>query len=263
VTEQTPRIEWQPHAEVGRLRGFRDDPGRIVLLFAAVLLLAGAFLPWAEGKDPIQRPIVYTAQMAFAEGFILLVLAGIIAIMAGTHALVETTSRTVFLLPLALAVVAVAMWIGADRESMIFIDDWVEGGGSGTQTAIKFVTAIGIALIPIGLFWIERTRPADVKAATRGLREEWKISRLGAAEAAVAAVFAIVCAAIAGVVTVFVVGPDGAFFAVFTSLLGMGFGISLGIGLMRWFRGGEERAATEPARTRPDIEVAKVVRKRP
>jgi hypothetical protein len=265
VDEPTTHIEWQPRvAELERLRSLRDDPGRIVLLVSAGLLLLGAFLPWAEGLGPVGEPVAYTAQQAFAEGFILMVVAFILAAMAGTRLLVESTSRTVQLAPLALAFIGVAMWFGANRESLIYIHDWTIGGGEGHQTMWGPVTGVAIALIAVGVIWLDFTRPANIKAATRGLRAEWRVSRMGALEFTVAAVLAVVGAVLAGGATMAAVGPNGAFFAIFTSLLGMAVGISIGLGLIRWIRGGSDTSPTDIP-TKPGqskVTLTKVERKR-
>ena len=265
MTESRTDIEWQPSvAAEERLRGFRDDPGRILLLISAVLLLAGAFLPWAQGLDPLQKPIAYTAQEGLADGFILMVLALMLAVMAGTRLLVETTSRTVQLLPLGLAVVALAMWIGADRASLEAIKDWEDLGGRGDQTLMRITTALGIVLIVAGVLWLEVTRPKQVKAATRGLRAEWRVSRVSLLEGIVATILAIVFAAIFGAATIAAIGPNGAFFAVFSTLIGMAIGISLGLGIVRWFRGGRDTPPVPetPSPTEPKVELNKVERKR-
>ena len=265
MTESRTGVEWQPHVVAGaRLRGFRDDPGRVVLLISAVLLFVGAFLPWASGLDPLQKPITYTAQEGLADGFLLMVLAAILAVMAGTRLLVETTSRTVQLLPLGLAVVAVAMWIGANRASIAAIKDWETLGGQGDQTLIPITTAIAIGLILLGVLWLEVTRPQEVKAATRGLREEWRISRVSLVEGIVAAILAVIFAVAFGAATIAAVGPNGAFFAVFSTLIGMAVGISIGLGLVRWIRGGKntDTTADVPPSNRPKVELSKVERKR-
>jgi hypothetical protein len=265
VTDSRAGIEWQPHAApTERLRGLRDDPGRILLLVAAVLLFVGAFLPWAEGIDALGHPAAYTAQMGLADGVILLVLALILAVMAGTRLLIETTSRTVQLLPLALAVVAVAMWIGADRTSLQYIADWIDSGGHGAQTAIRYTTALGIGLIVAGVLWLEVTRPTEVKSATRSLRAEWRISRVSLLEGVMAAILAVVFAVLFGALTIAAIGPNGAFFAVFSTLIGMAVGISLGLGLVRWIRGGRDTPTPvdTPLPNRPKVELNRVERKR-
>ena len=235
------------------------------MLISAVLLLAGAFLPWASGLDPLQKPIAYTAQEGLADGFLLMVLAFALAFMAGTRLLVQTTSRTVQLLPLALAVVALAMWIGADRASLAAIKSWEDLGGRGDQTIIRVTTGLGIMLIVAGVVWLEFTRPKEVKAATRGLRDEWRISRVSVLEAIVAGTLAIIFAVTFGVATIAAIGGNGAVFAVFTTLIGMAVGISVGLGLVRWVRGGRDTPAVADdaqATNKPKVELTRVERKR-
>jgi hypothetical protein len=264
VTESRAGLEWQPHAAPEeRLRTLRDDPGRILILISALLLLAGAFLPWAEGLDPLQHPITYTAREGLADGVILLVVAAILAIMGGSRMLVETTSRTVQLLPLGLAVVAAAMWIGADRASQAAIKGWEILGGRGDQTLIRYTTALGIAPIVAGVLWLEVTRPKHVKEATHGLRQEWRVSGTTLLEAIVAGILALTFAIIFGVATIAAIGPYGAVFAVFTSLIGMAVGISVGLGLVRWFRGGRDTPASTdiPPPNKPKVELTRVERK--
>ena len=264
MTNSRTGIDWKPPVATGeRPRGLRDDPGRILILISAVLLLAGAFLPWASGLDPLQKPISYTAQEGLADGFILMVLAGVLAFMAGTHLLVQTTTRTIQLLPLALAVVALAMWIGADRASLAAIKEWENLGGQGDQTLIRLTTGLGIVLIPVGVVWLEFTRPQEVKAATAALRAEWRISRVSLLEGIVAGTLAVVFAVVFGVATIAALGGNAAVFAVFTTLIGMAVGISIGLGLVRWFRGGRDTPASDvPPANRPKVELTKVERKR-
>ena len=117
MTEFAHGHRWQPQATAsGAPRGLRDDPGRILLLIAAALCLSGHSCRGPRVSTPLGHPVAYTAQMGLADGLHPARLALILAVMAGTRMLVETTSRTMQLLPLALAVVAVAMWIGADRD---------------------------------------------------------------------------------------------------------------------------------------------------
>jgi ABC-type Fe3+ transport system permease subunit len=167
-------------------------------------------------------------------------------------------------LPFGLAVVAVAMWIGADRASLAAVEDWESLGGQGDQTLIPMITAIGIGLIVLGVLWLEVTRPTNVKAATHGLRDEWRISRVSLVEGIVAAILAVVFAVAFGAATIAAVGPNGAFFAVFSTLIGMAVGISVGLGLVRWIRGGKDTETTPdvPPPNRPKVELSKVERKR-
>jgi hypothetical protein len=66
------------------------------------------------------------------------------------------------------------------------------------------------------------------------------------------------------VATIVALGGNGAVFAVFTSLIGMAVGISMGLGLVRWFRGGRDTPATSdvPPTNRPKVELNRVERKR-
>lgn len=156
------------------------------------------------------------------------------------------------------------MWIGADRASLEAIKDWEDLGGRGDQTLMRITTALGIVLIVAGVLWLEVTRPKQVKAATRGLRAEWRVSRVSLLEGIVATILAIVFAAIFGAATIAAIGPNGAFFAVFSTLIGMAIGISLGLGIVRWFRGGRDTPPVPetPSPTEPKVELNKVERKR-
>jgi hypothetical protein len=168
------------------------------------------------------------------------------------------------LLPLGLAVVALGMWIGADRASLEAITDWENLGGRGDQTLVRVTTALGIVLIVAGVLWLEVTRPKQIKAATRGLRAEWRVSRVSLLEGIVATILAIIFATIFGAATIAAIGPNGAFFAVFSTLIGMAIGISLGLGIVRWFRGGRDTPPVpdSPSATKPKVELSKVERKR-
>lgn len=266
VTEARQPIDWQPPSPTaGGERGLRDDPGRIVLLAASVVLFFGGIMPWAEGRTPAGLPVAYTPQQALAEGYILLVVALLLAVIARARLLVESTSRTVQLLPLGLATVAIAMWLGADRTANLYIADWTNGGGSGAQTFWRLLTAGAIAAIVAGTFWLELTRPAEIKAQTRSLLAEWRPSRVGLTEALVSGTLGIAVALIGGALTIYALGPNGAIFAVFVTLLGMAAGISAGLGIARWFRGGAERASTPSGAdsTKGKVSVSRVERRRP
>jgi hypothetical protein len=245
-------------------RGLRDDPGRIVLIGAAVALFLGGILPWAQGTDPGGHPVSYTPQEALAEGYIMLVLALVLVVLARIRLLVESTSRTVQLLPIVIAVVAVAMWLGADRTSLLRIAEWTSGGGSGAHTIWRLVTLGSIAAMVVGTLWLDRTRPADIRADTRGLIAEWKPSRVGTVEALVAGSLGFVGAALGAILTIAALGPNGAIFAVFVTLFGMAAGISAGLGISRWFRGGAERSQDEPplSSSKAKVTVSPVERRR-
>jgi hypothetical protein len=267
VTDARPQIDWQPASVVGeRERGLRDDPGRIVLLIVAVGLLLGGLMPWAEGKDPAGLPIAYTPQAGLAEGYLLLVSALILAVLAAGRVLVENSSRTVQLLPLAVAIVAVAMWLGADRASLLHIEEWTSGGGFGVQTVWRTVTAVAIVGILAGTIWLELTRPADTRARTRGLVAEWRPSRVGFTEALVAGALGIVGALIGGALTIVALGPNGSIFAVFVSLVGMAAGISAGVGIVRWATGGGDRGSSDggspTTASKQKVSVSRVIRRR-
>lgn len=266
MSNARPEIDWQPHTAAGeKLRGLRDDPGRILLMGAAVGLLLGGLMPWAEGRDPAGLPVAYTPQQALAEGYIMIVLALALAVLARSRVLVESKSRTVQLLPLALAFIAAAMWLGAERTSLIYIEDWTSGGGHGTQTFWRLLTLVAIVAIVAGTLWLDRTRPADVRAQTRPLSAEWRPSRVGVLEALAAGVLGVVGAVLGGALTFAALGANGSFFAVFITLVGMAAGISAGLGIVRWFRGGADRARPEPSMQSSNgrITVSRVERRRP
>jgi hypothetical protein len=267
VTDAPTNIEWQPQpAAAERERGLRDDPGRILLLLAAVGLLLGGLMPWAEGKDPAGLPIAYTAQQGLAEGYLMLVCALVLAVLASRRLLVESTSRTVQLIPLAVAVVAVTMWLGAERTSLLRIEEWASGGGFGVQTVWRVVTAVAIVGIIAGTVWLEFTRPADIRASTRGLIAEWRPSRVGFIEALVAGALGIAGALVGGAVTIGALGPNGSIFAVFVSLVGMAVGISVGLGIVRWVNGGADRGSSDGGSAsgapRQKVSVSRVIRRR-
>lgn len=186
----------------------------------------------------------------------------ILAFLAYGSTLVESRSRTVQLIPLVLVVVAAAMWLGADRTSNFYIESWLNGGGSGSQTLMPLVTAAGIALIVVGTVWLELTRPAAVKAQTRGLMDEWRISRVAMAELVVAGTLGVTLAVVSGVAMIWFLGGNGAVFAVFVSLFGLAVGISAGLALVRGLRGGAERKSAEANSNKPQVTLDRVERKR-
>jgi hypothetical protein len=221
-----------------------------------VALFLGGILPWAQGTDPSGHAVSYTPQEALAEGYIMIVLALALAVIAWIRLLVESTSRTVQLVPIAMAVVALAMWSGADRTSLLRLAEWTSGGGSGAQTIWRLVTLGAIAAMVAGTIWLDRTRPADIKEATRGLIAEWKPSRVGTVEALLAGALGFVGAALGAILTIAALGPNGAIFAVFVTLFGMAAGISAGLGIARWFRGGAERSQDAPDVTSSKSKIA-------
>ena len=270
MTESSPRIDWQPHSVAAEpSRGLRDDAARVVLLLAALALFLGGLLPWAEGIDATGHAVSYTPQAGLAEGYVMMVVALILAALSRGRVLLETTSRTVQLVPLALAVVAGAMWLGADRASLEDISLWQAGGGTGAQTAWRLVTGAAIAGIVTGTIWLDFARPADVRARTSGLIAEWRVSRVGFAEAVAAAVLGFGGAIASGAVTIIALGPNGAIFAVFVTLFGMAAGISAGLGIVRWARGGAERGSSDAPRSttttaaaKEKVSASRVVRRR-
>jgi len=263
LTDSSRPIDWRPHTpDAAPDRRLRDDPGRILLLAAAVAIFLGGLMPWAQGTDPGGRPIAYTPQQALAEGYIMIVLALVLAVLAAGRWLVESSTRTVQLSPLAIAVVGGAMWLGADRTSNLYITDWTNGGGSGEQTIWRLITLGAIVAIVVATIWLEFTRPRDIRAETRSLLSEWTPSRVSVVEALAAGTLGITLAVIGGAATIIAIGPNGAIFAVFISLLAMAAGISAGLGLVRWFRGGGDGTSSDPANQRRKIALSRVSRRR-
>lgn len=263
MSDTRPQIDWHPHSPAAKPeRGLRDDPGRIVLLAACAGMIISAFPPWAEGIHPAGFPISYSPQEYLAEGFVIFLLAIILAVLAWGHWLVESTSRTVQLLPVVIAVIAAAMWIGADRVSTLLIEQWTDGGGSGAHTIWRLVSAASIVTILVGTVLLEASRPAEMKAQTRGLIAEWRPSRVGFSAGLLAAALGIGFAIVGAVITLAVVGGNGAIFAVFVSLFGMAAGISVGLGISRWIRGADQPGGREGMEsTTGRVEISRVERR--
>ena len=209
------------------------DPGRLLLLGAAICLLLGNLIPWAVGLDPVARPAAYRSTEGTAEGVLLLAFGILLALLVRDRLMWDTTSRSMQLLPLLVALVSVAMWIGADFYSRQAIDEWVRGGGSGSQTNAPAIVAAGIAATALGFVWFELRRLPTVRARTRPLWVEWGLTRWSAASVAAAFLLGAGCAALALAVGLLFLGAESIIVAVILAVFGLFIGIGLGLALVR------------------------------
>ena len=224
------------------------DPARLLFLSAAILLVLGALLPWAVGLDAVGRPDSYRPTQGTAEGVFFIAAALLMVYLARNDGTWTSTSRSLQLLPVLVAAVCVAMWIGADTYAQAVIDNWVRGGGSGAKTTAPLVAAAGIAAILLATLVLEVWRPAAVRARTEGLLREWGISRWTAAAIGAALLLGALGAALALALSMLVFDAETMVLGVFLAVFGLFIGIGSGLWLVhRLESAARNRAAAQAA----------------
>lgn len=226
------RTDWQTTAgapEAGR--SLLRDPGRLLFLGAAVGLLVSSLTPWATGAHAAGQPLSYRPTEGLGEGVYFIAAAVVLAILARGRAMLETTSRTLQLLPLGLVIVSGAMWVGANRLSTAAIAEWETVGATGAQTTSPAIAAISIAAAAAGFVWFELRRPRQVRAATQSIFAEWGITRRGSAELVVSIGLGLIGGVIGLAIGVLSLETYGVLLGLFLAI----FGFVLGAGLARLF----------------------------
>jgi hypothetical protein len=255
VTAPLNQLDWWRSS-----RSVPDDPplwrdlARLLFLLAAVCLIVGNLMPWAVGLDPVGRPDAYRSTQGTAEGVMLIAFGILLLFLARDRTMWETTSRSLQLLPLLLICVGSIMWLGADFYSRMMIEDWVRGGGSGSQTSARLVVAAGLVALAVAFGWLEWRRPARVKARTPSLIVEWGVTRWSATAVAVCLVLGVLGAVIGVVLPALFLGAEVMALAVFLAVFGLFIGIGLGLLLVRRLESAVRRrgAASVPPKSSPE-----------
>lgn len=213
---------------------FLRDPARLLLAFAAFGMIVGCLLPWAVGTDGMGRPDAHRPTMGTAEG-VWIIGGGItLAFLARGRLIWETTSRLLQLLPLAIAALSAIMWVGASYQAGQAIVTWTRRGGGGETTPVPLLALAGIVAAFAAAGWLERRRPADVRAATRGLAAELGFTRRSAGKIGLTLVLGL-CGAAAGIAVGVVIGgplremSGATLLAIILAVFGLFIGIGLGI----------------------------------
>lgn len=204
-----------------------------MLLTAAVLYVIGSVVSWAEGSGPTGRPMSYRATQGTGEGVFLIAGGLLLAILARNRLLWETTSRSVQLLPLMVAAVGVAMWLGAEHFAGQYIADWVSRGGDGQLTIARYLVGGAIILTAVAFAYLERKRPLDVRAGTQPLWIEWGLTRWSVAVIAAASVMGAIGAAVGVLAGIVFASAEFVLVAVLAGVFGLFIGIGLGVVLVR------------------------------
>lgn len=210
------------------------DPARLALLASAALLALGSLVSWAVGADSVGHPADYRATAGTGEGVVLIAGAGLLVFLARDRLLWETSSRTVQVLPVLVALISVAMWIGVENFAGQMIDDWQRRGGTGELTNARYLVLAGIGLAVFAFAWIEWKRPEHVRRRMRPLLAEWGVTRWSAAAIAMALAFGALGASLSIVAIIYLAGIEGILPAVILGVFGLFGGIAAGMRLARW-----------------------------
>jgi len=234
LTDPIQKLSWRPAPAtvVPQVPVWRDVP-RVAFILAAICLVLGSLLPWAEGHEPMGGAVSFRATQGLGEGVILLAGAVMLLLLSRGRVMWETTSRTLQVLPIAFALIGAAMWLGIDNYARVLLVDWARRGGGGELTSIRWVAAMGLALTLIGSGWLERHRPPDVKKATGSLWQEWGLTRASSVTIAAALIFGLLGAAAGALAMVFVLGMEAILLALIVGIFGLFAGIAAGVRLGR------------------------------
>jgi hypothetical protein len=230
MPEPTQKLGWRPPpaVHIPEVPFWRDVP-RMALLLAAICLLLGSLLPWAEGREPLRGAVSFRATQGLGEGVVLVAGAILLLFLARGRDMWESTSRTLQLLPLGFALIGIAMWLGIDNHAQINIRDWTRRGGSGELTNVRYVAAMGLALTLIATTWLEWHRPRAVKQVTGSLAQEWGLTRATGVTIVSAIAFGLLGAGVGVLAMVFLLGMEAILLSLILGVFGLFGGIAVGV----------------------------------
>ena len=210
------------------------DVARLALLGAAALMAVGSLIPWAIGFDGVGRVEDFRATARSGEGVVLIASALFLVFLARNRLLWETASRTVQLLPVLVALLSGAMWLGVEHYARQMIAEWELRGGGGELTFARYMVLAAIGLVLFVVAWIEWKRPADVRQRMRPLVVELGLTRWSAVAIALPLVFGALGASLSTLAIVHLAGIEGMLPAVILGVFGLFGGIALGVRVAGW-----------------------------
>ena len=218
----------------------RRNLPRILFVLAAAGYVASTWLSWAVG-EAVARPTAYHAYEG-GEGVWLMIVAAALAVLGVSGILTEATSRTLQLVPAALAVISAFMWQGADTQAQYAINFWVNEAGTGEMTAVRWICIGAIAANGVGWLLAELWRPAEIRKRTQPITRELGLNRWGLASLFAAVVLGLLggMAAIYVILTAF--GSKAAILGILLAVIGLFAGAAIGVRLVRWLRKTVSRA---------------------
>jgi hypothetical protein len=134
--------------EVRRGRKLFREPLPTALAIGAVILMIGAFLPWAQGMIGF-LPVSFGGMDGAADGLILATLALVLLLLAWKDDFTEPIGGIRRWLPLVAGLVCVGIWVLGWQSANLAISHWADDDGRGSIVAGYWVAGVGVAIVTI------------------------------------------------------------------------------------------------------------------
>ena len=215
--------------KVRRGRKLLREPLPTALAVGAVILMIGAFLPWAQGMIGY-LPVAFGGMDGAADGLILATLALVLLLVAWKDDFTEPIGGIRRWLPLSVGLVCVGIWVLGWQSANMAIARWADDDGRGSIVAGYWIAGAGVAIVAIvGAVVTLRPRQGEPRPPLPELRAPRRddipdiVAWIGAAVGAV-----VLGAAALALFDPVAVGIPLVFFGAIGAMLGVHWGRSIG-----------------------------------
>jgi hypothetical protein len=167
----TDSFRWDPQLTTARRgRPIYRDPIRAGLTVGSIVLIVGAFLPWAEGHVGL-LPKQFGGLDGAADGMIMTGLAIVLLVFARNPEFLVAPDGVRRYTPMLIGLACVAIWLLGRQQAEMAIRSWEADSGGGSIATGWWINGVGVLTVTIvGSFSSLRRRQGDVKAAAPAVR---------------------------------------------------------------------------------------------
>ncbi|HEV8545709.1 MAG TPA: hypothetical protein VGQ64_05415 [Candidatus Limnocylindrales bacterium] len=145
------------------------EPPRALVAVGAIIAIVSSPLPWAA-RTEIAGDVSKTGWQGTADGFLIAVVAVLLAVLAFNRSAVASRMRIIRRLPAILGVTAVILWLSGLRAMDGAIAIWRQQGYDGAYQPMLFVCLVGALMLAAGGIWLGTRRdPRPVRGAVPGV----------------------------------------------------------------------------------------------
>lgn len=231
----TDRLRWDPEmTRVRRGRKLLREPLPTALAIGAVILIVGAFLPWAQGMIGL-LPVAFGGMDGAADGLILATLALVLLLLAWKDDFEEPIGGIRRWLPLSIGLLCIGIWVLGWQSAHLAISHWEDDDGRGSIVPGYWLAGIGVAIVAVvGTIVTLRPRTGEprIPLPTPRTPTRTDLPAIGGVLGGVIGVLVLAAATIA-LFEPIAVGIPLLFFGTIGAIVGVSWGRALGRRLLR------------------------------
>lgn len=145
----TDRLRWDPElTRPSRRRKLLREPLPTTLAIGAVIVMIGAFLPWAQGMIGF-LPVAFGGMDGAADGLILATLAIVLLVLAWKDDFEEPIGGIRRWLPLVIGLVCIGVWVLGWQSAHLAIAHWEDDDGRGAIMPGYWLAGLGVAVVAV------------------------------------------------------------------------------------------------------------------